>query len=337
MCAAPQVKKGEMGLKMKYFRAIVLTAIGLTACARTGKLEQQQKSVPSEGAKEIQATIEMGQGALELVSHWGEPVLDAMFAFNVEKWTPQVSYSVTQQVGTLSVKQASSRSVMGEPQNWWELSLMTGLPTDLTLSHQKGPTRLALGDVKVRRLEASFGEGDWDIVLEGSQPSMLSAEIAAEKGNGRLLIGGSHSNLEKVEVAQRQGALSVEMEGDCSALKTVDVKVEEGSLGLMARGQYASQSTINAKLKKGTFLADLRGNWAENATINLALKEGHLRVQLPSNVVIDGTVVTREGPVSVTGLEQSGTRIHFEPEKAAPTLKLDIQVDTGTVAIERTS
>jgi len=131
---------------MRVVRGVLLACVALAACSRAGKMEQEEKKVESAGATQIEAQIAMDQGALELVSHYGEPVLDGLFAYNVPKWKPDVSYAVKSGTGQLSVKQGSSGGmVSGKTQNWWQLSLNTQLATQLQVDHKQGPTRLDLG------------------------------------------------------------------------------------------------------------------------------------------------------------------------------------------------
>lgn len=322
---------------MRLSGAMILLCLALAACTRTGKLEQEGKKIDSAAAEHVQVQVSMDDGELEIKSHYGEPLLDGQFGYNIAAWRPDISYSILDKSGKLTVQQPTERGwIVGRIHNWWSLSLMQGPSMDLKVTHETGSTRLDLGDLHLNSVNALFGTGDWHFNLHGSQPDLAITKVISERGNGHFSISGSLSELRRIEINQGQGALTADLSGDYRVLSEAHFTVDEGALDVNLTGDYGGAPHVRANLGRGNVIVDLRGTWAHGGDINLSLKSGHLRVWLPSNVVIAGQASVKDGFVNAVGVEFQHNQLSYKPVRAAPTLQLNIAVGTGTVSLERT-
>ncbi|MFA5845178.1 MAG: toast rack family protein [Coriobacteriia bacterium] len=179
----------------------VLAAVGLvvlvlaSGCTRV-RLEKpapisEMRSVSRGSAQRLRARVSMGAGEL-VVRGGAADLLDAEFTFAPRSWRPVVEYSVSGDVGNLSVKQPSIRDAskwpFGESRNEWDVRLTDGLPLDLAVELGAGDGGLALGTLDLRRLEVNLGAGDVTIDLTGSPAHDLSADISGGIGSLTLRV-----------------------------------------------------------------------------------------------------------------------------------------------------
>src|SRR6476646_8752998 len=83
---------------------ILFSSVG---CVRTGDAQTDNRNVELGAARAVNMHIVMGSGELALGGSTNE-LLKANFTYNVERWKPQVTYSITDGEGDLTVEQPSN-------------------------------------------------------------------------------------------------------------------------------------------------------------------------------------------------------------------------------------
>lgn len=173
---------------------LALGALGVTGCRRVRIADEpnvttESKTVPLEGAKDVDARVRMAVGELTISGETSTTnALDATFEYGPADWRPEVSFDVSDGTGRLEVRQPESvvRPNLRDAHNTWDLTLAGGVPTDLSLQLGVGRSVIDLSKVDVRRLDVLNGVGETTLDLTGVRTSDVDVKI--EAGVGRLTI-----------------------------------------------------------------------------------------------------------------------------------------------------
>lgn len=151
----------------------------------------EMRSVSRGSAQRLRARVSMGAGEL-IVRGGAADLMDAEFTFAPRSWRPLVAYSVSGDVGSLSVRQPSVCDVgkwpFGDSRSTWDVRLSDRIPTDLAVELGAGDGGLALGTLDLRQLEVNLGAGDVTIDLTGTPEHDLSADISGGVGSLTLRV-----------------------------------------------------------------------------------------------------------------------------------------------------
>jgi hypothetical protein len=174
-------------LKLAAGLAAGATLMLAAGCTTTGDTEYRSQSVDAAGASSAQVRLEMGAGRLTL-DDGARSLLDADFAYNVEKWNPEVEYEVQNGRGELTVRQSSSSRLIptGRMKNEWDVRLSDAVPTDLAVSLGAGESDLHLGDLNLTGARIEAGAGDTTVDLTGAWSR--DTNIRIEGGAGRITV-----------------------------------------------------------------------------------------------------------------------------------------------------
>ena len=177
--------------------ALLFGLAGCTGRVQVGPLQTETRSVELGGARSVEARITMGAGELNITGG-SDKMLDAEFRYNVAEWKPQVSYTVTGDLGTLSVEQTRTGkvSLAEDVQNEWDLRLGEGMSLNLAVDLGAGHGTLELGTLSLGSLDISAGAGELEIDLTGA-PSVTKISMKIGAGSVRMdLTGEWKANLD---------------------------------------------------------------------------------------------------------------------------------------------
>lgn len=184
----------------KTMRVLVAAALGLTLFATAGcvrvdlpesETESLSERIETGSATEIDATIDMGAGELDVIG--GDPdAFEGTFEFSQPSWKPEVGYEVDDGTGELSVETPDGKGfdfTLNEESFYaWDLRLPTGLPMNLAVNMGAGEADLDLRGCDVRELSVDLGAGDTSIDLSGDWANDLTASINAGAGKLELKV-----------------------------------------------------------------------------------------------------------------------------------------------------
>jgi hypothetical protein len=177
---------GMLHLGVILVAATVLGGCNLADDDWVGDLRTETRTVKLGDAKSVQAEIEMGVGKLKLAGD-AKDLLEGDFSYNVERWKPEIEYSVTGGRGRLTVRQhESNRGGHGNVRNEWDLRVNDKVPLDLNISLGVGKSTLTLGSLALNRLNLNLGVGETVVDLTGDWKNDLDARI--EGGVGQATI-----------------------------------------------------------------------------------------------------------------------------------------------------
>ena len=171
---------------------VIATLVVVSACtiggAPVGELETESKSVELGDAKLVRAEIHMGAGELK-VGGGAAKLLDADFAYNVARWRPEVSYTVTEGQGQLEIRQpAGSGGPMGHARYDWDLRFSDSIPLQLTVELGAGRADLTLGSLSLGSLDLKMGAGETVVDLTGSWKNDVTARIQGGVGKATVRL-----------------------------------------------------------------------------------------------------------------------------------------------------
>jgi hypothetical protein len=112
------------------------------------------------------------------------------FVYAPASWEPEVAYTVSGDVGNLSVRQPDNMGVspFTNVRNTWNVRLATGVPTDLTLQLGVGHSVVDLRGIDLTNLNVLTGVGDTTVDLSGARSSDLGARVEAGVGSLTLRV-----------------------------------------------------------------------------------------------------------------------------------------------------
>ncbi|MHB0859531.1 MAG: toast rack family protein [Anaerolineae bacterium] len=172
------------------FACIVTLALGaaLTSCTFVvpGALRTESQTIRPDGASSARIQLQMAAGELR-VSPGADALVDAVFTYNVDSWRPEVTYSVRDEVGTLSIQQPSESNnlpstSMGTMRNEWDLRLDGDVPMDLKIQLGAGRSNLRLGGMRLESLDVQTGAGEVNLDLTGRWTNDLVANVRGGVG-----------------------------------------------------------------------------------------------------------------------------------------------------------
>ena len=161
---------------------------GFTACVEVGDMETETKTVALGEAESVELELAMGAGELEV--HAGaQDLMEATFSYNVERWKPEVDYSVFGRKGTLEIKQGKGRGVpMGSTRNRWDIALAKGVPLSIKIDFGAGEGDIDLRDLRLESLDIDMGVGDLTVDLSGDREQDLRVNVDGGVGSATLYL-----------------------------------------------------------------------------------------------------------------------------------------------------
>jgi len=210
---------------------LVVSALFASGCnlvrVDVGPLQTDSETVEAGTAESVRVEINLGAGELD-VSGGASELLDAEFTYNVERWTPEVDYSVSGSRGQLVVKQPTINRefplAFDDVRYEWDLRFSNDMPLDLVVNMGAGEGRLDLGSLNLKTVDFDGGAGGVQIDLTSSTVEKLDVSIGA--GNLDLDLSGDWAQDMRADINGGVGSASLRLPADAG------VRVEvHGGLG----------------------------------------------------------------------------------------------------------
>jgi hypothetical protein len=172
---------------MKLLAASLLVA-GIASCERVTETQTETKSIKLGGAESVEVSIQMGAGELNLQGGAAD-LMEGTFRYNVERWAPEVDYSVSGKVGRLTVRQRRRHGLhFGSTRNTWDIRLDNRVPLDMAVHLGAGESDLDLRDFALKRLQVDMGVGELALDLSGEPKDNLDVKIDGGIGHGTIYL-----------------------------------------------------------------------------------------------------------------------------------------------------
>jgi hypothetical protein len=193
-----------------YFFFILVLAAGMilvfTACEEGGPASTENPIVKAEGATSASVRLKMGAGALRLAGGAAE-LMEGRFRTSFAKWKPEISYSVAEGKGRLSILQGGGHAFhFGFRHNDWDIRLNNAIPIDLTVALGAGENRLDLRGLDLSSLDVHIGAGEVRVDLRG--PHSRSFDASINGGVGSCVIKVPRDLGIKAEISRGLGSVS---------------------------------------------------------------------------------------------------------------------------------
>lgn len=161
---------------------------GFMACVEVGDMEVDNRTVELGGAERVILEVKMGAGELDI--HGGaRELMDATFAYNVDKWKPRIKYDVFGGKGILKIRQGRSRGVpLGSTRNKWDISLSEDVPIGIKIDFGAGEGDLDLRELKLQSLDVDMGVGDLEVDLSGDRQEDLRVDVDGGVGSATFYL-----------------------------------------------------------------------------------------------------------------------------------------------------
>jgi len=174
--------------KIFYITTTLFLLFGCIACVEVGDMEVDTRTVELEGAKTVVLEVRMGAGELDI--HGGaSKLMDATFAYNVDKWKPRVKYEVLGRKGILKIRQGKSSGVpMGSTRNKWDISLSEDVPIGIKIDLGAGEGDLDLRELQLDSLDIDMGVGDLEVDLSGERQDDLRVDVDGGVGSATFYL-----------------------------------------------------------------------------------------------------------------------------------------------------
>ncbi len=203
-----------------------------------GSVTTESSSIDRGNAKTVSVDITMGAGTLE-VAGGANQLLDATFAYNIPAWKPEVTYDVSGDHGTLTIKQPSSQNVpVGDVKYDWNLKLNNGVPIDMHVTLGAGSSTLSLQDLSLQSLDMEMGAGESTLGLDGRWENDVTVNVRG--GVGKLTV-----------LLPRQTGVQVEVNGGIGRINADGLKQSGNVYTNEAYGQAAVSLRVTVQAGVG--------------------------------------------------------------------------------------
>ncbi len=186
-----------------------------------GALRSESISVEREGAEQARATISMGAGELD-VRRGTDALMAADFTYNVAAWRPEVSYSVADGQGRLTVRQPNTEqiSIRGSTRQEWDIRLSDEIPLDLRIEAGAGRQELDLAGLQLTALDVKLGAGSATVdVSDNATLTRLDLDMGA--GDVEVDLDGPWAQNTEVRIQGGVGEVTLRLPRDTGVRVTV--------------------------------------------------------------------------------------------------------------------
>lgn len=167
---------------------LALVIAGAGACVVVGELTEESRTVALDKAKTVELKLELGAGVLR-VQGGARELMEGYFMYNIEKWKPEIEYSITGSRGILSVQQGRCSGIpVGKKRNEWEISLNSNVPMDIEVNFGAGKGVLDLRGLMLESVDIDMGVGDLTVDLSGQRDRNMDVVIDGGVGSATIYL-----------------------------------------------------------------------------------------------------------------------------------------------------
>lgn len=222
-----------LGIVMFALIVVLAAVIVPLSLIEVGSTRTVTRAVDGDGATKVEASLNINRGALNL-SGGTSTLMEGRFTYNISRWRPLVSYTVSGTDGQLNVRQPSIewwqlwQWLSGE--NTWDIRLGGSAPINLETHHGWGDSNLDLGGVNLSSLDASCSAGDLTARLPGPMPSLRDVNVRLSAGRVTLSMDGEYPAMETLDISNSAGAVDVNLTGKWSHDASGTIKNSAGRI-----------------------------------------------------------------------------------------------------------
>lgn len=166
--------------------AMAVISILITGCWHTGQLISETMDIDLNEALEVNATIVIYKGNLEIKGISQSALLTSNFSYNLERWFPRISYMVENGIGNLKITQDNEKSNTTQLVNNWLLLFNSMVPLSLDIIMGSAESHLNLNSINLTDLKAAIGTGDTVIDLTGDYHNYINIYLLGGIGHTTL-------------------------------------------------------------------------------------------------------------------------------------------------------
>ena len=279
--------------------------------ADPGKVQTTEQTVELGAAGTVRAELDAKTGADLIIRDGGSSLLDTKLTYN-ESLKPDVSYTVSETLGMLTIVQPASQNLNSRKlDNEWDLRFGPVVPVDLTVNVTSGNTRLDVAQLRLSTLNVDTSSGSLNASIRGNQEELKS-----------------------IDVSTTSGAIGLTLNGRFTSLQTLSLSESSGNISLATSGNFAALSSLQIKDTSGNTTLDLAGSWGHDLESTIRTSSGNVTIKLPSNVGVRVMTSVSSGNVAATGLHlEDGAYVNDAYGTSPVTLTFDIKVTSGNITL----
>ena len=221
---------------------LALLAAGAGACVATGELREETQTVELGKAESVELDLDIGAGELIILGGARE-LMEGYFAYNIDRWKPEIDYSVAGSRGMLKVKQGECHGMpIGNTRNKWEISLSNDVPLDIDVDFGAGEGDLDLRGLILNSVKLDMGVGELTLDLSGEQKQSVDVSIDGGVGSAtiylpvdvgvRVKVDGGIGSVNASGMIKKRDAYVNDAYGKTEVTIDVDVDAGIGSIDL---------------------------------------------------------------------------------------------------------
>ena len=218
---------------------------GISACVAVGDLVEETETVELGEAESVELDLDIGAGELK-VQGGAKELMEGYFVYNIERWKPEIRYSVAGNRGILRVKQGEcSAMTIGKKRNKWNISVSNDVPLDIKVDFGAGEGNLDLRGLILNSLEIDMGVGELKVDISGEQKKSLDVSVDGGVGSAtiyvpvdvgvRVEVDGGIGSVNARGMIKKRGAYTNDAYGKTDVTIDVDIDAGIGSIDLIMR------------------------------------------------------------------------------------------------------
>ncbi len=176
-----------------------------------GKMQYDSQVVELGDAEEVRVNVKMGAGELN-IDNRSESLMEADFTYNIESWTPEVTYTVEDKKGRLTIRQPQTNeiSINGNFKYEWDLRFSRDVPLDMRIECGAGNHDLDLAELTITALDVKIGAGNVKIDLT-ENPDLEDVEFDIGAGSVDIDFDGGWEKDVYVDIQGGVGSISLRL------------------------------------------------------------------------------------------------------------------------------
>ncbi len=221
---------------------LALLVAGAGACVAVGELAEETRTIEVGEAESVELELDIGAGELK-VQGGARELMEGYFAYNIERWKPEIRYSVVGNRGILKVKQGECHGMtIGKTRNKWNISMSNDVPLDIRVDFGAGEGNLDLRGLILNSLDIDMGVGELEVDLSGEQKKSIDVSIDGGVGAAtiylpidvgvRVTVDGGIGSVNARGMIKRRDAYVNDAYGKTEVTIDVDVDAGIGSIDL---------------------------------------------------------------------------------------------------------
>ena len=210
-----------------------------------GELAEETRTVELGEAESVELDLNMGAGELK-VQGGARELMEGYFVYNIERWKPEIRYSVAGNRGKLKVKQGECGAMtIGKTRNKWNISVSNDIPLDIKVDFGAGEGNLDLRGLILNSLDIDMGVGELKVDISGEQKQSLDVSLDGGVGSAtiylpldvgvRVKVDGGIGSVNARGMIKKRGAYINDAYGKTEVTIDVDVDAGIGSIDLILR------------------------------------------------------------------------------------------------------